>query len=340
MARTAGSTPRTFHVHFESNSSKPRQFQVLESDVKAAVRRHPELARRLKITVGFDRKMLPEALRTADFMLNADPPRENLRAMAPRLEWIQTTGAGIDGLLPLDWLPEGCVLTNNSGAHAAKAQDSGAMGLLMLNAFIPQVMTAQREKHWAHAFSTPIAGKTAVVVGFGDVGAAVGRGARKLGVHVIAVTRTGALARGMASAADEVVPVSKLARVIGKADFVVVATPLTAATRGLVDAAMLDRMKQGAGLMNIGRAPVVDYDALCERLASGRLSGAILDVFSPEPLPPASPLWTVPNLVVLPHITCDDPRYIAFLLDFWFENFGRRLAGRKLKNIVEPARGY
>ena len=171
MARSAGSTPRKFHVHFESNSSKPRQFQVLESDVKAAVRRHPELARRLKITVGFDRKMLAEALQTADFLLNSDPPRENLRAMAPRLEWIQTTGAGVDGLMPLDWLPEGCLLTNNSGAHAAKAQDSGAMGLLMLNARIPEVMTAQRAKHWAHAFSSPIAGKTAVVVGFGDVGA-------------------------------------------------------------------------------------------------------------------------------------------------------------------------
>jgi phosphoglycerate dehydrogenase-like enzyme len=157
---------------------------------------------------------------------------------------------------------------------------------------------------------------------------------------VIAVTRSGALTRATAKAADSVVPVSKLARTIGKADFVVVATPLTAQTRGLVDGAMLDRMKDGAGLMNIGRAPVVDYDALSARLDSGKLSGAILDVFSPEPLPASSPLWTVPNLVVLPHITCDDPRYIDFLLDFWFENFARRLAGRKLKNIVEPLRGY
>jgi phosphoglycerate dehydrogenase-like enzyme len=256
--------------------------------------------------------------------------------MAPRLKWIQTTGAGIDGLLPLDWLPAGIHLTNNSGAHADKAQDSGAMGLLMLNARIPTVATAQRERRWVHEFSAPIAGKTVVVVGFGDVGAAVGRGAKGLGLNVIGVTRSGKPVRG----ADRVVPVSRLGQVIGKADFVVVATPLTDATRNLIDAAMLDRMKQGAGLMNIGRAAVVDYDALCVRLASGRLSGAILDVFSPEPLPDTSPLWTVPNLMVLPHITCDDPRYIEYLLDFWFENFGRWLAGRKLKNIVEPARGY
>jgi len=333
--KTAG-TGAKFHAHFESISTKVRQFQVHQSDIRAACRRHPDLARRLKITVGFDRSILGKALKSADFMLNSEPPRENLRELAPRLKWIQTTGAGVDGLLPLDWLPEGITLTNNSGAHAAKAQDSGAMGLLMLNAGIPAVMTAQREKRWVHEFSSPIAGKTALVVGFGDVGAAVGRGAKNLGLQVIAVTRSGKPVKG----ADQVVPVAKLARVIGKADFVVVATPLTDETRGLLNAGMLDRMKSGAGLMNIGRAPVVDYDALSARLISGKLSGAILDVFTPEPLAATSPLWTVPNLVVLPHITCDDPRYIEYLLDFWFENFGRWLSGRKLKNIVDPARGY
>jgi phosphoglycerate dehydrogenase-like enzyme len=333
MARAASAK---YHVHFESNSRKPRAFQVHESDVKAAVKRHPELAKRLKITVGFDRTMLAQALQTADFMLNSEPPRDGLRAMAPKLKWIQTTGAGIDGLLPLDWLPEGITLTNNSGAHAAKAQDSGAMGVLMLNALIPAVMTAQREKQWHHLFSSPIAGKTALVLGYGDVGAAVGRGARKLGVKVIAVTRSGKPVAG----ADEVVPVAKLARVIGRADFVIVATPLTPQTHNLLDAAMLDRMKDGAGLMNIGRAPVVDYDALRARLISGKLSGAVLDVFTPEPLAPESPLWTTPNLMVLPHITCDDPRYIEYLLDFWFGNFERFLAGKKFRNIVDPVRGY
>jgi phosphoglycerate dehydrogenase-like enzyme len=336
MPRSTDSNSSRFHVHFESSSARGRQSRVEPENVESACRRHPALARRLKITIGFDGKDLAAAMQTADFMVNSNPPRENLRALAPRLSWIQTTGAGIDGLLPLDWLPEGIVLTNNSGAHASKAQDSGAMGLLMLNQFIPAVTTAQREKRWAHAFATPIAGKTVLVLGYGDVGAAVGRGAKRLGLTVIAVTRTGKPVRG----ADTVVPVAKLARVIGRADFVVVATPLTPATRGLLDAAMLDRMKDGAGLMNIGRAAVVDYDALCARLASGKLSGAILDVFSPEPLPAGSPLWTAPNLMVLPHITCDDPRYMDFLLDFWFENLARKLAGKTLKNIVDPARGY
>lgn len=336
MPRETPGKPRKFHVHFESNSRKVRQFQVHESDVKAACRRHPELARQLRITVGFDGEMLVEALKTADFLLDSEPPRENLRALAPRLTWIQTTGAGIDALLPLDWLPAGITLTNNSGAHADKAQDSGAMGLLMLNAHIPAMMTAQRDCKWAHAFTSPIAGKTVLVLGFGDVGAAVGRGAKRLGLNVIAVTRSGKAVKG----ADTVVPVARLARVIGKADFVVVATPLTSESRGLLDAGMLDRMKDGAGLMNIGRAPVVDYDALCTRLANGKLSGAILDVFTPEPLAAASALWSTPNLIVLPHITCDDPRYIEYLLDFWFTNFARHLAGRKLKNIVEAERGY
>ncbi|MFN7752372.1 MAG: D-2-hydroxyacid dehydrogenase [Pseudomonadota bacterium] len=328
--------PQRLHVHFESNRGKPRIFQVHPEDVKAACRRHPELARRLRITVGFDRESLADALQTADLMVNSDPPRDDLRAMAPRLRWIQTTGAGIDGLLPLDWLPEGVTLTNNSGAHAAKAQDSGAMGLLMLNAGVPRLAGAQREHRWQPVYSTPIAGKTAVVIGYGDVGAAVGRAARRLGVKVIAVTRSG----HVRAPADEAVPVSRLSRVIGRADFVVVATPLTPLTRGLLDAAMLARMKPGAGLLNIGRAAVVDYDALRSRLSSGAIGGAVLDVFTPEPLPADSPLWDTPGLTVLPHITCDDPRYIAHLLDFWFANLRRLLAGRRLANIVDPLRGY
>jgi phosphoglycerate dehydrogenase-like enzyme len=93
-------------------------------------------------------------------------------------------------------------------------------------------------------------------------------------------------------------------------------------------------------LVNIGRSSVVDYDALREKLAQGTLAGAVLDVFQPEPLPADSPLWDTPNLVITPHVSCDDPRYADRLLDFWFENFGRFLAGKRLKNLVDRKLGY
>jgi phosphoglycerate dehydrogenase-like enzyme len=128
--------------------------------------------------------------------------------------------------------------------------------------------------------------------------------------------------------------------VLPKADFVVVTTPLTPETHGLMSRERLDLMKPGAGLVNIGRAPIVDYAALVEKLEKRELSGAVLDVFEPEPLPADSKLWSVPNLVITPHVTCDDPRYVDQLFDTWFENLERFVAGKKLKNVVDRKLGY
>jgi phosphoglycerate dehydrogenase-like enzyme len=153
---------------------------------------------------------------------------------------------------------------------------------------------------------------------------------------VIAVTRTGRAARP----ADAVYRVNRIDRVLPQADFVVVTTPLTPESRNLLDRRRLDLLKPEAGLVNIGRSPVVDYDALREKLEAGTLAGAVLDVFQPEPLPADSPLWDTPNLVVMPHVSCDDPRYVDRLLDFWFENLARFRAGKRLKNLIDRGRGY
>jgi phosphoglycerate dehydrogenase-like enzyme len=324
------------HLHLESFRDRPAAFHLTADDWQAARKRHRALAKRLRVTIGWDGDIIDEALKTADFMINSSPPRERLRERAPRLKWIQTTGAGIEGLLPLDWLPGDIALTNNSGAHGPKAEDSCTMAIALLNARLPRMIASQQRRAWEPVYTAPVRGKTAVVIGFGDLGRAAGRAARKLGAKVIAVTRSGRAARP----ADSAVPVSRIDRVLPQADFVIVCTPLTPLTRGLLDRKRLDLLKPTASLVNIGRAPIVDYDALREKLTRGELAGAVLDVFDPEPLPADSPLWGTPNLVVLPHVTCDDPHYVAPLLDFWFANFERFLAGRRLKNTVDRRLGY
>ena len=118
------------------------------------------------------------------------------------------------------------------------------------------------------------------------------------------------------------------------------ASPLTSSTRGLLNASRLSLLKPGAGFINIGRSPIVDYEALRGKLERGELCGAVLDVFDVEPLAADSPLWTTPNLVVMPHITCDSPGYVDRLFDFWFENFERFLARKRLLNIVDRRLGY
>ena len=327
---------QVFHLHLESFRDRPAAFHLTEEHWQAARKRHRALAKRLRVTIGWDGDIIDDALRSADFMINSSPPRERLRERAPRLKWIQTTGAGIEGLLPLSWLPGDVVLTNNSGAHGAKAEDSCTMAIALLNARLPQMIASQQRRAWEPILTSPVAGKTVVVIGFGDLGRAAGRGARKLGAKVIAVTRSGKAVRP----AGRAVPVSRLDSVLREADFVVVAAPLTPLTHGLLNRDRLDLLKSTACLINIGRSPIVDYDALREKLERGELAGALLDVFEPEPLPPGSPLWTTPNLIITPHVTCDDPRYVDPLFDFWFSNFERFLAGKRLKNIVDRKLGY
>lgn len=324
------------HLHFENFRKRPALFHITEDFWRAAEKRHHALSRKLKVTIGWDGDILDGALKTADFMINTSPPKERLRERAPRLRWIQTTSAGIDGLLPLDWLPADIALTNNTGAHGDKAEESCIMALSALNARLPQLLAHQRSHEWKPIYTTPVAGKTVVVIGFGDLGQGAGRAAKKLGAKVLAVTRSGKAARP----ADAAFATKDIERVLPKADFVVVTTPLTPQTRNLLSRERLNLLKPEACLVNIGRSPVVDYEALHEKLVKGELAGAVLDVFQPEPLPADSPFWDTPNLIVLPHVSCDDPRYIDHLLDFWFENFKRHLAGKKLVNIVDRRLGY
>jgi phosphoglycerate dehydrogenase-like enzyme len=288
------------------------------------------------VSVGWDGETLDEALETADFMINSYPPRERLAERAPRLKWIQTTGAGIETLLPLDWVPRGMTLTNNRGAHGEKAEDSCALSLLAIHTRLAETLQQQRDRVWKQILTPPIAGRTAVVVGFGDLGQGAGRAAHKLGLRVIAVTRSGK----PCPPADEVYPVAEIDAALPLADFLIVTAPTTPETQGLLDRRRIGLLEKGCGIVNIGRAALMDYTALRERLESGDLAGAVLDVFEEEPLPPQSPWWTTRNVIVTPHNSCDTPGYMDRLLDRWFENFERFLAGKPLANTVDRELGY
>ena len=146
------------------------------------------------------------------------------------------------------------------------------------------------------------------------------KAARRLGLHVLGVRRSGTPWRGV----DEMVTPDRLAEVLPRADFVVVNAPLTPETQGLVGRTALSLMKPGAGLVNLARARVVDYEALAEKLRDGALSGAVLDVFDPEPLPADSGLWSTPNLIITPHVSSDDDaRHAPLTMDLVFDNIRR-----------------
>jgi len=239
--------------------------------------------------------------------------------------------------MPFDWLPDGVVFTNNSGTHYPRAREYAAMSLLALNTHLPTVLTNQRDAKWEQIFSSVIAGKTVLIVGFGNMGRAAAEAAKGLGMRVLGVRR----GTGDDALADEMHRPDALRDLLPRADFLLITTPLTDETRGMIGAAELDLMKPGAGIVNMGRAPVMDYDALRARLETGAIGGAILDVFTPEPLPPDSPLWRTPNLIMTPHNSTDDPQaYIPRSFDIFFDNLARFIAGEPLRNVIDTKLGY
>ena len=328
---------KKLRLHIENTRKKADIFHVTPERWNVACTRHRALARSIDVSFGWDGDVLESALADADLVIGVPAQRENLAQRAPRLKWLHATSAGVDGVLPLTWLPRGVVFTNNSGAHGVKAEQYMTMAYNLLNSRMAAISANQHRQHWEALFSPNIIGKTAVIVGLGDLGEGAARAAKKLGLKVIGVRRSAQKNRH----ADKVVTYKQLDRVLPLADFVVLAVPLTAETRGLLSAARLALLKPTAGVVNIGRGPVADYRALEAALRDGKLGGAVLDVVDPEPLPADASLWTTPNLIITPHISCDDgEHYIDISLDLWFENLARFRDGKVLKRRIDLKLGY
>jgi phosphoglycerate dehydrogenase-like enzyme len=327
----------TFHVHVENARSLMPVFQVREDQYQQALSRHPDVAKLIRTTFGWDQENWKQNAKTAQAMITYRFPKETLAADAPKLEVLQILGAGVDYLLPLDWVPPKVTMLTNSGAHVPKAAQSGLMTLLMLNARLPELYTSQREKKWNRVFTTTLQGKTLLIVGAGAIGAGVAQHAKQFGMKVLGIRRSGAKQPGV----DEMHPPDALHSLLPRADFVMLNTALTPETKFLIGKRELDLMKRGAGLVNMSRGGLVDPAALDEALRSGQLSGAVIDVTYPEPPPTDWPYWDTPNLIITPHVLSDDiDAYVPRTLDLFFGNLRRHFAGEPLTNRVDLERAY
>lgn len=322
---------RKVHIHFDNDTALGEVFEVTRARINASLRKFPGLAKRLKITLEDDGRRLDENLRTADVLFGWNFDRRNLARRAPNLRWIHAPGAGINHFLPFDWLPKNVVFTNNRGIHGSRAHEYAIMSILMLNNRVPEMVTHQRAGRWQQCFNSGIEGKTLLIIGVGSVGSGLATWAKRFGMKVIGIRRTGQPRPDV----DEMHKPSALRRLLPRADFVAVVTPATAQTKRMLGPGEIALLKKGAGLLNYSRAALVDYEALRKRLAKGEVS-AVLDVFDPEPLPASSPLWKTPNLIITPHCSSDDTeRYTPKTLDLVFGQMQRFLAGKKLTNVVD-----
>jgi phosphoglycerate dehydrogenase-like enzyme len=199
------------------------------------------------------------------------------------------------------------------------------------------MVTHQRHGVWKKLWGGVVTAQPIAIIGLGALGGSIARHAVGFGMDVTGI-RTNPAPHPHCT---RVVGTDALDSVLPTTRFLVLACPLTEATRGLIDRRRLELLPEGANVVNIGRGELIDQDALCDGLDSGHLSGAVLDVFTPEPIPPGHRLWTTKNLIVSPHTSADDPAtYNPISLDLFFKNLRALRDGDKLPNQFDIARGY
>jgi phosphoglycerate dehydrogenase-like enzyme len=296
-----------------------------------------------------------------------------LVAAVPALRWIHSMSAGVDQFLKPGFVESDVVFTNSVGAHAPAIAESVFGMLLFVVKRLGEHWDAQKEHRWGRARKDELRGKTLGVIGLGHVGAEVARLGQAFGMRVVATRRaaglhpvsalrapgqgpvTGhslaappsarleAVSRRAAEASetvDEVWGPGGLPRLLAESDFVVMCAALTAETRGMIGEAELRQMKPTAWFVNIARGALVQEDALLRALREQWITGACLDVFAQEPLPPDSLFWSLPNVFVTPHSSASTPQLMGRALDIFLENLRRYRAGRPLLNVVDKRRGY
>jgi phosphoglycerate dehydrogenase-like enzyme len=265
--------------------------------------------------------------------------REELPALAPRLRWLQATSAGIGQFvrrMGYDQSMAQTRFTTASGVHAVPLAEFCIMAMLNHYRRLSAMQADQRARRWERFATTDLPGKTVAIVGLGNIGREVARLSGAFGMRVIGSRATAAPMEGV----ERVFPPEELHVLLAEADCVIMITPHTPATEGMLGAAEFAAMRDGAFFINIGRGATVDEQALIAALRSGKLGGAALDVFAEEPLPQESPLWEMENVLVCPHSASTSERENERITDLFCDNLRRYLDGRPLRNVLDTARLY
>jgi phosphoglycerate dehydrogenase-like enzyme len=273
-----------------------------------------------------------DALLCPDFVYGAQVA-QTLRERAKRLRWLQLLTQGFENA-QAQGVPAGVIVTNAGDAYSPAVAMHAVALLLAVQRRLPVMHANQRKGEWNRTMSvdmTSPSGATVAICGFGSIGQEIARLVRAFGAKVVALTRSAE----PHTLADESLTIGELHGVLPRADAVVLALPLDAATRHLIGAREFALMRKGAVLVNISRGGIVDTAALIEALQAGTIGGAGLDVTDPEPLPAGHPLWAAPNLIISPHVAgAAGKATFERLAVVAAKNVERFLAGQPLAHVV------
>ncbi|HLY19113.1 MAG TPA: D-2-hydroxyacid dehydrogenase [Bryobacteraceae bacterium] len=282
-----------------------------------------------RIAAGNQFEAFADAAPGADVILNWTGSRELLQQvwrMSPRVRWVHSRSAGLDELLFPELAESAVPLTNARGVFSEILGEFAIAAVLFFAKGLRRMVRSQEAGIWDQFDTVEVSGQTMGVIGMGDIGKAAARRAEAMGMHVEGLRRTDGPERKR--------------DLLARSDYLVLSTPLTAETRGIIGPAELRAMKPGAVLINVGRGPLVDEAALMEALRERRIGGAALDVFEQEPLPPGHPFFALDNLLLSPHAADHTPDWKQRAMQLFLDNFERYRKGEPLQNLVDKGRGY
>ena len=271
----------------------------------------------------------------------------NWRELAPHLRWLQAAGAGVDELQPTGILDvnSGIVVTTAVGINATTIGEYVFGSMLMFNRTWPEMVRLQdrhiwpRSANWYKLGGRELENQTLGIVGLGNIGRRIAQLGKAFGMRVLGTRRT-AHSVEKDPDVDQIFPLAQLRDMLHQSDYVVLAVPLTSETNKLIGEAELRAMRPHTYLVNVARGRVIDEAVLIRALREGWIAGAGLDVAVEEPLPPDSPLYSMPNVILTPHISGVSIHYGERLTELFADNLRRYRAGEPLRNRYDPTRGY
>jgi phosphoglycerate dehydrogenase-like enzyme len=265
-------------------------------------------------------------------------------AAANKLRWVHTSAVAVETLCLREMFARSILVSNTRGVQAIPIAEHVLAVLLSLAKQIPFVIENQQQARWAQnqfigdRLPWLLHGRTLGLIGVGTIGAEIARRAAAFGMRVIAMRRRPAY--GVIGHVEQVYGIADLPDFLAQCHAVAIAAPLTPETEGLMRAAQFAQLPKGAVVINVGRAKILDTDALIASLKNGHLAGASLDVFPQEPLPPQHPLWHTPNVILTPHTSGFRRGHWDEVIDLYGDNIERWLKGEPLKYRIEPELGY
>ena len=276
---------------------------------------------------------LPQDLSGIDVLISfAIELKDDFFRRAADLKWVQCLATGVDHLLRLPSLKPDVLLTSGRGIHGPPMRETVVYLMMGVSRGVARLVDDQKAHVWQRRFWNLLLGKTAVIVGVGVVGIAIGRLLKAFGMQVVGLTRTPRAVEGF----DEIMPTGRLNEAAGRANFLINVLPATAGNALLFDRAVFAAMKPAAYYIGAGRGQTIDEAALIDALRERRIAGAGLDVFQTEPLPADSPFWDLPNVFLTPHLGGYIAEYEDLVMPLIIDNMRHFLAGRpgEMQNVV------